>query len=133
MDGNLSGRVPLEPDERLLRSWPVEPSLPDGSIDRGGYLVLTTHRVIFYRKSGIFGSGRNPSSPVFVRRLEEVRTLAATRYWMKIGYGDCLEIPGVSIDGQGFRLNRETPSHPVLVAIEAARRSRRAGLGAPSS
>ena len=57
MDGDLSIRIPVEPDERVLRAWPVEPSLPNGSADRGGWLVLTTHRVLFYRKPGLFGSG----------------------------------------------------------------------------
>jgi len=129
MDGNPSVRVPVEPDERVLRAWPVEPALPDGSADRGGWLVLTTHRVLFYRKPGLFGSGRGPAPALFVRRLEEIGTLTSGRYWMKIGYGDRTEIPGVTIDGQGFRLNRETPSQSVLAAIETARQSRRSALG----
>ncbi len=66
--------------------------------------------------------------PRFARRLEELSTVEVHRYWMSIGYGDRVEIPGVVVDGQGFRLQRESSSSGVRSAIESARRSRRGEL-----
>jgi hypothetical protein len=122
--------VPLESGERVLRIWAVEPTLPDGSAGRSGWLVLTTRRVLFHRKAGWFGSARTESPGQFERRLEEVRSISEEHYWMKIGYGDRLAIPGLSIDGQGFRLNRELPALGVLTELEGARRARKSELDA---
>jgi hypothetical protein len=124
-------QVDLEGGERSLRAWAVEPTRADGSADRPGWLVLTSRRLAFFRRSGLFGPGRLEKPPSYSWRLEAIGSIAPRRFEMKIGYGDRLEIPGISVDGQGFRLNRETPAKAVLDELGNARRSRRSELGLP--
>jgi len=126
-----SDMVDPEGGEKVLKQWTVEPVRPDLSTDRAGRLILTSHRCLFFRKAGRVGGSRLERSPAFAWRLEEVRSVGPQRFWMKIGYGDRLEIPGLAIEGQGFRLNRETPSAGVVEEILKARRSRRVELGLP--
>ncbi len=121
----------LERGERGVAAWPVEPAVgPDGS-DRPGQLVLTTRRLSFFRRRGLLGGGRLEKPPQVSWRLEKIREVTGRRYELKIGYGDRIEIPGLAVDGRGFRLNRETPSAPVVETIETARRARRSELGLP--
>ncbi len=124
-------QVDLEGGERVLRLWPVETTRPDGSADRAAWLVLTNHRASCFRRAGLFGPGRLEKPPLFERRLEQVRSVTVERFWMKIGYGDRLEVPGLAIDGHGFRLNRETSSAEVRTEVERARQARRSELGLP--
>jgi hypothetical protein len=124
-------QVELERQERVLRLWPVEPVRPDGSTDRSGWLVLTNRRLLFHRRAGLLSGGRLERPPLSVWRLEAIRSIRLEQYWMNVGYGDRVEIPGISVDGQGFRLNRETPSSGVREEIERARAARRAEVGAP--
>jgi hypothetical protein len=131
MTDGPEGSVPLEPHEQRLRAWRVEPARPDGSADRAGWLVLTSHRIRFFQNGGIFGTGPVQLPPRFTWRLEEIRTVAPRRYEMNVGYGDRLAIPGVAIDGQGFRLNRETSAPAVFAEIERVRRARRSELHFP--
>ncbi len=95
--------------------------------------MLTSRRVAFFRRAGRFGGGRVEKPPRFLWALEQVRAIEARRYEMKIGYGDRLAIPGLAIDGQGFRLHREMPSAEVLGPLEEARPARRVELGLPRS
>jgi len=83
------------------------------------------------RKAGLLRGSRVERPAAFAWRLEDVRSVSAERFWMKIGYGDRLEMPGLAIDGQGFRLNREVPSRDVVEEILKARRSRRVELNLP--
>jgi hypothetical protein len=121
----------LEGGERVVREWTVEPVRPDLSTDRAGRFILTSRRCLFFPKPGFLQANRGAPSPTFAWRLEDTHAITAQRYSMMIGYGDRLEIPGFSIDGQGFRLNRETPSQPVLAEILKARDDRRKALGLP--
>ena len=124
-----TGEVELEDGERIVRAWPVDTARPDGTDGRPGWLVLTDRRLLFYRRAGRWGSGRLEKPPEFFRRLEEIRSTEPRRFWMKIGYGDRVEIPGVAIDELSVRLNRETPSLGVLGEIARACRDRRSVLG----
>jgi hypothetical protein len=126
-----SDAVDPEGGEKVLKHWTVEPVRPDLSTDRSGWLILTSHRCLFFRKAGILGGSRVEKPAAFTWRLEAVRSVTPQRFWMKIGYGDRLEMPGLSIDGQGFRLNRETPSGAAVADILRARQSRRVELGLP--
>jgi len=126
-----SGTVDLEPGEKLLRHWVVEPVRADGSTDRSGWLILTNHRCLFFRMAGVLGGRRVERPAGIVWRLEEGRSVSAQRFWMKIGYGDRVEMPGLALDGQGFRLNRETSSRAVVEEILKARETRRAEMGLP--
>ncbi|MGD0250213.1 MAG: hypothetical protein ABSB97_04925 [Thermoplasmata archaeon] len=128
MTDALASQLELDRNEHWLRSWLVEPALPDGSPDHLGWLVLTSRRAMFFRKSGLFGPGRLEKPARFSWRLEEIRFIVFRRYEMRVGYGDRLEIPGFAINDQGFRLNRETPSRGVVDELEQARRSRRSEL-----
>ena len=124
-------QVELEGGEQWLRAWPVEPALPNGSSERPGWFILTSRRAVFFRRVGLFGGGRLEKPPAHAWRLEQVRSLEPRRFEMKVGYGDKVAIPGFAVEGQGFRLNRETPSGGVLEAIDRARRARRSELGLP--
>ncbi len=124
MTPSWSDPVDLEPGERTLRHWPAETARADGSSDRAGWLILTNHRVLFFRRSGLFAGGRAERPPAIFRRLEEIRAVAARRFWMSIGYGDRVEVPGLAIDAQTFRLNRESSAEEVRAAVEAARVAR---------
>lgn len=126
-----SDAVELEAGEGILKRWTVQPVRADLSTDRSGWFVLTNHRCLFFPKAGLLGGSRAGKPAVFSWRLEEIRSVSPQRYWMKIGYGDRLEIPGFAVDGQGFRLHRETPSRGVLADILNARQSRRIALGFP--
>lgn len=122
----------LEGGERVLRAWRSEPVRPDGTVDRPGWLVLTDRRLLFYRRSGLLSSGRLEPPPVFSCRLEEVRSAEPQTFWMKIGYGDRVAMPGVSVDGLKVRLNRDDSSQALVAAIGVARTARRTALGLPS-
>lgn len=121
--------VDLEPGERVLGAWRGEPVRTDGSVDRGGWLVLTDRRLLFYRRSGLWGPGRLERPPVFARRLEEVRSVTPQRLWMRIGYGDRVEMPGIGIDTEIVRLGRDAPLETLVGEIDGARTARRAALG----
>lgn len=124
--------VDLEPGERVLGAWRGEPVRTDGRVDRGGWLVLTDRRLLFYRRSGLWGPGRLDRPPVFARRLEEVRSVTPHRLWMRIGYGDRVEMLGIGIDTETVRLGRDAPLEILVDKIDSARRARRAALGLPT-
>jgi len=130
MADDLAQQVELERGERFLGSWPAEPAEGDRTTDRAGWLVLTSRHFRFFHKAGFLG-GRLEKPPRLSWNVEELRSVVAQRFWMKIGYGDRLEMPGLGIDGYGFRLNRETPSEPVVRAVREARDARRTELGYP--
>jgi len=127
MTDEWRAQLRLARGEQLLGSWPVEPAAGDRSVDRPGWLILTSRRCLFYHKAGVLG-GRLEEPPSLQWPLEEVRSVAAQQFWMRIGYGDKVEMPGLGIDGYGFRLARESPSGPVVEAILRARDARRAEL-----
>ena len=124
-------RVELEAGEHGLSSWRGEPVRPGGDVDRPGWLVLTDRRLLFFRQSGLWRSGRLEQPPRFARRLEEIRSVGHQRLWMRIGYGDRFEAEGIAIDGWAVRLDRNTPARVLLEEIDGARRARRTALGLP--
>lgn len=132
MASGLARPTDLEHGEQLLGVWAGEPVRPDGSVERPGWLVLTDRRVLFYRKSGLWGGGRLETPPKFGRRLEEIRSVEPQRFWMKIGYGDRVEMPGISVDELRTRLNRNASSQLLVGEITEARKARRVALGLPS-
>lgn len=125
-------QVELETGERIVRAWPVDATRPDGADERPGWLILTDRRLFFFRRVGRWGPGRLERPPEFARRLEEIRSTEPRRFWMKIGYGDRVEIPGLAIDELSLRLNRETRSREVFGEILGARQARRTALGLSS-
>lgn len=124
------GEFPLGPGERLLGRWPAEPAVDDRNVGRSGWLVVTDRRWLFFESAGFFG-GRVESVPRLDQPIERVAQAVAHRFWMPIGYGDRMELPGLVIDGHGFRLPRETAVAPVIETIERAREARRSALGYP--
>lgn len=131
MASEVAEQVDLESGERWLGAWSAEPARADDSSGRVGWLILTSRRVAFFQKRGLLGAGRLERPPLFSWRLELVRSLQPRRYEMKIGYGDRLAIPGISVDDQGFRLSREASSARVLEELLQARRARRSELNLP--
>lgn len=130
MAEDLLSQIDLGRGERVLGHWRVEPAEEDRTTDRGGWLVLTNRRCLFFRKAGLLG-GRLEKPPQLTWFIESVQSVVAQRFWMRIGYGDRMEMPGVGIDGYGFRLPRDTPPGPVVEAILGARNARRTELGFP--
>lgn len=117
-------QVELEPGERLLRGWPVESVGERSSKGSSGWLVLTSQRCLFYRQAGVWKGRQLEKPPELAVKLEDLRSVSARQFTMPIGYGDHIAIPGLEIDGHGFKLNREMPSSGVLAEIAEARRVR---------
>jgi hypothetical protein len=130
MPEDLARQLELARGERLLGSWPVEPAEGDRTTDRAGWLVLTSQRCLFFRKVGLLGS-RLEQPPRRAWKTEELKVVNPHRFWMRVGYGDRLEMPGIAIDGQGFRLPRDTAPGAVVTALRNARDARRNELGLP--
>lgn len=122
------GSIDLRPGERALGSWPVDRAGAEGDVVETGWLVLTDQRLLYFRRPGRWGSSRPERTPVFERSLEAIRSLEVRRAWMRIGYGDRIEIPGLAIDELWVRLNREIRDTSVLRTIEEARVARRGSL-----
>lgn len=115
----------------MLERWAAERVGTEGRNDEAGWLVLTSDRCRFVRKEGLFGRGRRETIPVFSLRLEEIRSVEERASSMAIGYGDHVRIAGLSVNGEEFRLGRDTPSGPVVAAIRAARLAREPGASPP--
>jgi hypothetical protein len=96
-------------------------------------LVLTNRRCLFLRRAGLLGGRRFEKDPVFSRALEDLPAARPHRFYLRIGYGDRMEIPGLDLAGHEFQLDRETPSRNVLRQIAAARATRLAELRNPIS
>lgn len=131
MSDTWKGRLRLTRGERLVGSWPVEPAAEDRTVDRPGWLILTSRRCLFCHEAGTLGE-RLEEPPRLQWKIEDVRSVAPQKFWMRIGPGDRVEVSGLGIDGYGFRLPRETPPDPIVEAILRAREARRAELGPPS-
>ncbi|MGA8303738.1 MAG: hypothetical protein WA691_04120 [Thermoplasmata archaeon] len=116
--------VELETGEHTLGGWPVEMLGRRGARGVRGLLVLTTRRCLFFRQAGLFSGGKLVKPALFTARLDRIRTFSTREFSIPIGYGDRLEIPGIELDGREFKLNRETPSGPVLAEITSARHAR---------
>jgi hypothetical protein len=127
--GTPSDELELETGERTLRSWPAEMVGKQGGKGVRGVLALTTRRCLFFRQSGLFGGGKMVKPALFTVRLDRLRSASQRQFSMPIGYGDQLAIPGIELDGEGFKLNRETPAGPVLEEIMSAQQTRLAESG----
>ncbi len=124
MPADPMAQVELEPGERLLRGWPAESVGKGGAKGSMGWLVVTDRRILFYRQAGVFRGSQVVKPPLLSVRVERIRSVSPRQFSMEIGYGDKVAIPGLEIDGQDFRLNRETPSAEVLQRIAEARRGK---------
>jgi hypothetical protein len=123
----------LGPGERVISSWSAQ-AVEGGNVSlRRGLLVLTNRRCLFLRRAGLLGGRRFEKDPVFAAALERLRTASPHRFYLRIGYGDRMEIPGINLTGHEFQLDRETPSRSVLLRIADARASRLAELRDPIS
>ena len=129
---NPMDQVVLDPGERALHGWPVEMVLNPSSKVVAGWLLLTSRRCLFFRRAGLFGGGRLLKPPTFIAKLEEIHSVSARQFAMLVGYGEQIPIPGLEVDGQEFKLNRETPSAPVVAEIAEARSARDAESGRSS-
>lgn len=114
----------LTAGEQLRNSWPVEMVSPLRPRGEAGRLFLTSARCLFFRKAGLFGGRRVQDTAAFQVRLEEIRSVSSRPSWMAIGYGDRVSVPGIELNSVEFRLDRETPSEPVVAAIVSAQRDR---------
>lgn len=123
----------LDSGEQVLRRWKVEPVSAEGGVGRFGWLVLTPRRVLFHPMRGLLGSGRARGAPLFARSLEDIRSVSTHREYLRIGYGDRIEMPGLSIDGARFRLVRGASAEEVRASIERAQQDLRSSVrGTPA-
>ncbi len=111
----------LEPGESVLATWTAEAAEEEAVRTRPGCLVLTDRRCLFYRRAGVLGGRRLEPTPSFSQPLGSLETLAPYRFWMRIGYGDRVELPGIAVGTRRFRLVRGTDSAEVVRAFRSAR------------
>jgi hypothetical protein len=121
----------LTPGERVIGSWPAQRVEVGTSSQRRGVLVLTNLRSLFLVRAGLLGGRRIVEQPVFAAALQDLNAANPNRSYLRIGYGDRMEIPGLVLAGHGFQLDRETPSRNVLLHIASARVARLMELGEP--
>ncbi len=114
---------PVAENEAVLRRWVAELVGPGESVV-SGELVLTDRQCAFVPARGFLRRPRGRSDATVRWRLEEVRTFSSRRFFLRIGYGDRIELGGVEINGTEFRLGRVTRPEEVLEAIQDARSRR---------
>ncbi len=118
--------------ETLLALWPARWVRDEGGTELSGYLVVTSWGCRFHAKAGLLSRRRVSERPDAAWPFESLGSVAADRFWLRIGYGDRVEIPVVRVGRERFRLDREESSARVVLAIESARRGRgRAAGGRP--
>jgi hypothetical protein len=114
--------IPLAPGERYLMGWPAEMIRGPTRKEERGRLILTSGRCLFFRRGGLLSGGKLESPPTFALGLGELRSVSPREFSLPIGYGDHFNLPGVELNGQEFRFNRETASSEIVSAIQEARR-----------
>ena len=120
----------LEPGESVLGTWTAQAAEDDASRERSGCLVLTDRRCLFYPRAGILGGRRLEPTPTFSEPLGPLETVAPNRFWMRIGYGDRVELPGIAVGARRFRLVRGVDPAEVVRAVRSARERARGPDGA---
>ena len=111
--------APLANGETALSGWPADWEKKPASVR--GWLLVTDRRIAFFASAGVLSGRRLRAPPGWESPLRAVRSVSVTRFSMQIGYGEYIPIPGVIVDGQSFRLNREASAPAVVAAIEQAR------------
>ncbi len=111
----------LEPGESVLGSWTAEAAEEGAAREHLGCLGLTARRCLVYRRAGVLGGRRLEPTPTFSQPLGSLETVVPSRFWMRIGYGDRVELPGIAIGARRFRLVRGTDSAEVVRAFRSAR------------
>jgi hypothetical protein len=119
----------LGPGERVVGSWPAQLVQSGEKVSGRGWLILTNQRCLFFRRAGLFGGQRLEMAPTFTSRLEDLSTGRPRRFFLRIGYGDKMEIGGIEIGSHEFQLDRESAPMRVLWEISNARAARLRELG----
>jgi hypothetical protein len=121
--------IPYEPEEHGVRCWAVDAVELEGVEGTSGWLVLTNQRILFGRREGWFGKQLSMDRGRAVR-LEAMRYAGLRPFLMRVGLAERGNVPGIEIDGRGYRTGREPPPSTILVAIarERVRRREAAGL-----
>jgi hypothetical protein len=119
----------LNPGEQVVHAWPAQAVLAGEASLRRGRLVLTNHRCLFFRRAGVFNGHRLERAPVFATQLEDLASAHPRRFFLRIGYGDRMEVGGVEVSGREFQLDRDTDPLEILAEIAKARTVRLAELG----
>jgi hypothetical protein len=127
---NPRDQVSLDAGERYLQGWAAEMTGPGAAKGERGWLILTDARCLFFRRAGRFRGGALEKSPRFALQLGEIHSAVTRQFSLPIGYGDHFAVPGLELNGQEFRVDRETPAGPIVTAILEAVRNRTA-VGAP--
>ena len=120
-DAPIESAPGLEPGESVLGTWTAQAAEEEGAPERTGSLVLTDRRCLFYRRAGVLGGRRLEPTPTFSQSLGSIETVAPHRFWLRIGYGDRVELPGIAIGAHRFRLVRGVDSAEVARAVRSAR------------
>jgi len=120
--------IPLEPDEVVVRRWAADAVELDGAEGPSGWLILTNRRCLFAHREGWLRAraALDPSRSV---RLEGIRFAGPRRLPMPGGLGERRTVPGIELDGRGYRTGTEAPPVGILAAIAHARALRREALG----
>jgi hypothetical protein len=121
---DVKAQVELERGEVFLSSWAAESVTRQHPKGEPGWLVLTSQRCLFFRQAGFFGGRRLDQPAAFSVRMEQIRSLSPRQFSMEIGYGDRVAVPGLELNGNEFRLNRDASSESVVGEIERARNPR---------
>jgi hypothetical protein len=120
--------IALEPDEHVVRYWAVDAVELDGDEGPRGWFILTNRRCLFARREGWF-TARASLDPSRSVRLEAILYAGIRRLPMHVGLGERGSVPGLELDGRGYRTGASTPPGGVLVAIARERLTRREALG----
>jgi hypothetical protein len=131
MTGEFGEELPLGPDERIVKSWPGQATKPGESTWRRGRLILTDRRCLIFLREGLFNRERLANKPIFVVSLERLDSLGPRQFFLRIGYGDKMEIGGIELNGQEFQLGRESAPLEVVSDIAKARTARLKDLSGP--
>ena len=120
--------IALEQDEHIVRQWAADAVELDGAEGPRGWFILTNQRCLFALREGWFGA-RASLDPGRSVRLESIRYAGVRPLPMSVGFGERRALPGLELDGRGYRTGRSSPPGTILVAIARVRLARREALG----
>ena len=119
--------IPLEPDEVIVRRWAADAVELDGAEGPSGWFILSNRRCLFARREGWFGARTSLDASRSVR-LEGIRFAGIRCLPMRVGLGQRGTVPGIELDGRGYRTGTDASPSGILVAIARERVTRREGL-----